>query len=220
MPEGPTELLSEVELLDTCAVSDALDRLGLAGAVTGVTSMSVTGPATVAGWAVTTAVTANPPPGEAPHVGTLAVGRAGADDVIVMSAGGGTAVSAWGGILSCAAAAAGVRAVVVDGACRDIGDARSLGFPVFARAVVPVSARGRLWHRCVQEPVSVGGVTVAPGDLVVADANGVVFVPLHRAGEVVALAARIAAAERRIVERVRAGEALSAVMTDPAPADR
>jgi len=69
---------------------------------------------------------------------------AGSDDVIVVANGGRTDVSSWGGIVSVGAAMRSVRGVITDGACRDVAQAREFGFAVFARAQVPVTARGRL----------------------------------------------------------------------------
>jgi regulator of RNase E activity RraA len=66
---------------------------------------------------------------------------------------------------------------VVDGACRDVAGAQELAFPVYARASVPATARSRLRQRSTGETVVIAGVTVEPGDVVVADATGVVFVP-------------------------------------------
>jgi regulator of RNase E activity RraA len=67
--------------------------------------------------------------------------------------------------------------VIIDGACRDIAESEEQGFPVFGRAVVPVSARGRIVQLAMDEPVEFAGVTVRPGCAVLADRNGVVFVP-------------------------------------------
>ena len=85
-------------------------------------------------------------------------------------------VSCWGGILTLAARRRGIGGVVIDGACRDIAESQELGFPVYGRAVVPVSARGRIVQLAMDEPVEFAGTTVHPGDAVLADRNGVVFV--------------------------------------------
>jgi regulator of RNase E activity RraA len=99
----------------------------------------------------------------------------------VVANGGRTDVSSWGGIVSVGAAMRSIRGVITDGACRDVSQARELGFPVFARAQVPASARGRLRQKSAGGPILVGGVTVHPGDVVMADEDGVVVVPRERA---------------------------------------
>ena len=123
-------------------------------------------------------------------------------------------VSCWGGILTLAAQSRGLRGVVVDGACRDIAESEDLGFPVFGRAVVPVSARGRIVQLATGEPVEVAGVTVRPGDLVLADRNGVVFVPSASVEPVLDLAERIVTRENAMADAVRAGQPVSDVMHD------
>ena len=139
------------------------------------------------------------------HILTGAIAGAGPDDVIVVANAGRTDVSSWGGIVSVGAAVRSVRGVITDGACRDVGQARELGFPVFARAQVPVTARGRLRQKSAGEPVLVGAVTVRPGDVVMADEGGVVVIPRERAAEVLDAAQRLAAREAAIEAEVRAG---------------
>jgi regulator of RNase E activity RraA len=107
-----------------------------------------------------------------------------------------------------------VRGVVIDGACRDIVESEELAFPVFGRAVVPVSARGRVVQLAMDETIDVAGTRVDPGDLVLADRNGVVFVPHDRAGDVIALAERIVEREAAMVAAVRAGRPVTDVMHD------
>ena len=198
--------------LDTCACSDALDRLGLPGAVLGIAPLGA--PGRIAGRVVTVQVGPRRDDAPRPHLGARAIAAAAPGEVIVVDHRGRLDVSAWGGILSLAALERGVAGVIVDGACRDLDDARALGFPVFARAGVPVSARGRIVEESWNEPVTIGGVPVAPGDYVVADASGVVFVGSDRAEEVVALATAIADREAAMADAVRGGASIVEVMHD------
>ena len=202
--------------LDSCAVSDALDRLRLAGAVTGLHAITfrrrVTGRVvTVELGPADAAVTHTA--GKIRHLGTAAIEAAGPGDVIVVAAGGRVDAAGWGGVLSAAAVVRGVSGVIVDGACRDVDEARTLSFPIYARAGVPRTARGRLTEVAWNAPIQVAGVTIAPGDLVVADGSGVVFVPAGRAAEVAAVAHEIAAREAHMVQRIRAGEPVSHVLS-------
>jgi 4-hydroxy-4-methyl-2-oxoglutarate aldolase len=200
--------------LDTCSVSDALDRLGLPGAVPGLTAL--TAARRIAGTVITVELAPAGEPGNRPagtrHLATAAIEAAGPGDVIVVAAGGRTGAAGWGGVLSVAAVTRGVAGVVVDGACRDVDEARDLGLPVYARSGVPRTARGRLTEVSWNEPVRLGDVTVTGGDWVVADGSGVVFVPAGRAREVIAAAREIAAREAVMVQRVRAGEPVSRVL--------
>jgi regulator of RNase E activity RraA len=167
-------LLAQFTELDTATVSDALDLCGLPAGQGGLRPMW--GRPTVAGFAVTVELEPLSAQPDADHGGahilTGAIAGTGPDDVIVVANGGRTDVSSWGGIVSVGAAVRSIRGVVADGACRDVSQARELGFPVFARARVPVTARGRLRQKSVGEPVVVGDVTVRPGDVVMADEDG------------------------------------------------
>lgn len=206
-------IIERLGRLDSCAVSDALDTLGLPGAVTGL------GPLwpvdrVVAGVARTVQAGPRPTSGPAAHIAAAAVEAASPGDVLVIANDGRVDVSCWGGILTVAAQLRQVGGVVVDGACRDIAESHDLNFPVFGRAVVPVSARGRIVQLAMAVPVTIAGVTVFPGDFVLADRNGVAFVPQARASDVVTLAERIVAREEAMASAVRAGRPVGEVMHD------
>ncbi|GGI25771.1 RraA family protein [Bradyrhizobium sp. GCM10027634] len=179
-----SDIVARLMELDTCAVSDALDKLNLPGAVIGVSAL--TGPTRVAGRAVTTKLGAPLPNLPKRHLGAGAVMAAERGDIIVVEHRGRTDVSGWGGLLSLGAVKKGVSAILIDGACRDLDESRALGLPVFARAAVPVTARGRIAEHSFQEPITFGNVAVKPGDYVLADGSGVVFVDQLRAEEIIA----------------------------------
>jgi regulator of RNase E activity RraA len=205
-------LLAQFTAFEVATVSDALDACGLPPGQGGLRPMW--GRPRVTGFAVT--VELEPLSGEhsGAHILTGVIARAGPGDVIVVANGGRTDVSSWGGIVSVGAAVRSVRGVITDGACRDVGQARELGFPVFARAQVPVTARGRLRQKSAGEPILVGDVTVRPGDVVMADEGGVVVVPRERATEVLDAAHRLAERETAIEAEVRAGVPLPQAMRD------
>lgn len=207
------DLAARLGRLDACAVSDALDRLGLNGAVTGIPpQVPVNAPVT--GRVITVRVGPRSDGRPRPHLGANAIATASPGEVIVVDHRGRLDVSAWGGLLSLAATRRGVAGVIVDGACRDVDEARGLAFPIFARAAVPVTARGRIVEESCREPVVIGGVPVSAGDWVIADSSGVVFVPQDRAGEVIGVAEKIAAREAAMAEAIRAGESIVDVMHD------
>jgi len=205
------DLVARLAALDTCAVSDALDRLGLLGVALGIRPLTVS--ERIAGRVVT--VKLGPARGGAPaarHLGTAAIETAAPGDVIVVDHQGREDAAGWGGILSTPAKVKGVRGVIVDGACRDVDESRALGFPVYARTAVPLTARGRAVEESFNQPVTIAGVPVQPGDLVLADGSGVVFVPAERAEEVIATAEAIAAREAAMTRAVLAGQPVSQVM--------
>ena len=204
-------LTARLAALDTCAVSDALDKLGLPGAVIGIAAL--TGPAKVAGRVVTTKLGAPLPGLPKRHLGAGAVMVAKPGDIIVVEHRGRIDVSGWGGLLSRGAVRRGAAAVLVDGACRDIDESRALGLPVFARAAVPVTARGRVAEHSCQEPITFGAVAVKPDDLVIADGSGIVFVDQTRAEDILATAEDIHAREQRMAEAIGAGRAIGEVLS-------
>lgn len=208
----PAGLLVRLAALDSCACSDAMDQLGLAGVASGLRALTVA--RRVTGLVSTVALGPIGATGTAGrHLGTAAIEAATAGDVIVVAAGGRVDAAGWGGVLSLAATMRGVAGVIVDGACRDVDESATLGLPVYALAAVPATARGRQAEVGWNTRVDVAGVSVAPGDLVVADGSGVVFVPASRAADVVVAGERIAAREAAMADRLRAGESASAVLS-------
>lgn len=135
----------------------------------------------------------------------LAVARPG--DVIVVDGKGDLSAALMGEIMSQQAVALGVVAVVIDGAVRDSEAIRALGFPMFAAGLNPngptKSVPGRLNH-----PISIGGVAVRPGDLVVGDADGVTVIEREKAASMLPLAADKVAAETRRIADIQSRKAL------------
>jgi regulator of RNase E activity RraA len=140
------------------------------------------------------------------------VDASGRGDILVIAHGGRTDVAGWGGILSMGAQRNAVEGVVIDGACRDVDESRELALPVYAKAAVPITARGRIVEIDWNVPVTVAGVVVAPGDLVLADASGVVFVAAARAEEVLTIAEQVVNKERLMAAEVARGQPLAQVM--------
>lgn len=111
----------------------------------------------------------------------------------------------WGEVLAVAAQQRGVVGLVMDGGVRDTAEQEELGFPVWSRGV-GVRRTGKFWPGLVNQPITVGGVAVRPGDAVVADSDGVLVLPAE------AVAATLAASQQRIdkeagiMDRIRGGE--------------
>jgi regulator of RNase E activity RraA len=207
------DLVTRLARLDSCAVSDALDRLGLPGTAPGIHCLTAT--ARIAGRVVTVRLgpaDGAPSSGPSRHLGTAAIEAASPGDVIAIDHQGREDAAGWGGILSTAAKYCGVAGVIVDGACRDVDESREVGLPVFARTAVPFTARGRAVEKAFNEPIQIGGVEVKPGDLVIADGTGVVFIATERAADVIEAAEQIAAREAEMAKAVLAGEPVSQVM--------
>ena len=99
------------------------------------------------------------------------------DDVLIAAAGGSCGSGLWGELLSTAARRSGCVGAIVDGAVRDVVKMAAMGFPVFARGTSPYDSRDRNRVIDVDVPVEIDGVRFSPGDLVIADMDGIVVVP-------------------------------------------
>ena len=206
--------VKRLQRLDVCAVSDAMDKLGLPPSVSGLTQQSTQ--QRIAGKVVTYKLV---PAAQVPahtgaprHLGTTAIEAAQPGDVIVIEQRTGLDAGSWGGILSLAAKLREVAGVVVDGPVRDIDEARAYDFPVYARGLTARTARSRVAEAFTNQPVRIGEVTVCPGDYVIADASGVVFIAAADIDRVLQAAEMIVGREAAMAQALRAGQPVSQVM--------
>jgi len=148
------------------------------------------------------AVTVDCPPGDSTAL-HFAMTLCLPGDVLVVN-GSGRPVALFGGIMAAQANRSGVAGIVVDGGVRDVGDFRRLGFPCFARFI---TAQGAVKKKMgdINVPIVCGGLTVNPGDLVVADEDGVVVVPRLKAAEVLEACRKRIAIEKRNVRLIEKG---------------
>ena len=205
------DITTRLSHLDACAVSDALDKLKLTGSVSGIHRLATD--KRISGRVVTYKMEADDGRAVASrHLGTTAIESAQKGDVIVAEQRTGLDAAAWGGNLSFGAQVRGVAGVIVEGPARDIDEARGYDFPVFARTHTARTARGRIVETATNVPITVGDVQVSPGDFVVADGSGVVFVRAADVERVLDAAEAIAAKERAMVAALREGTPISEVM--------
>jgi regulator of RNase E activity RraA len=192
-----------LERVATTNVSDAMDRVGIRGTVIGIRPLYDC--PKIVGRAVTIKITAAGMVKSEYHLGVRAIDAASPGDVIVIDNRGDLQNNCWGEILSMGAKMKGVAGVVVDGAARDIDACREFGFPVYGRGTVPLTARGRIMEESFNGIIRVGDVQVRPGDIVMADINGVVIIPVERLDEVLAAAEEILQKEEAMVEELKRG---------------
>lgn len=107
-------------------------------------------------------------------------------EVAVVATGDSEQNAPWGELLSTASRARGARGAIIGGMVRDVQKIIQLNFPVFATGIKPVDSKGRGMVVDYNVPIECGGVSVWPGDLIVADADGVVVVPASVVKEVIA----------------------------------
>ena len=131
-----------------------------------------------------------------------------ADDVAVFGCGGSSRIAPWGELLTTASRARGAVGCVTDGFVRDIRQIRQLRFPVFHGGIAPLDSKGRGMVAEIDVPIQCAGVAVAPGDLVVGDADGLVVVPRAVEEQAVAKALAKVESEDRTREELAAGAML------------
>jgi regulator of RNase E activity RraA len=136
----------------------------------------------------------------------LAIARPG--DVIIVDGKGDQTCALIGEIMVSQAIALGVAGMVLDAAVRDVEALRAKGFPVFSFGFNPCGPTKRVSGR-VNYPISVGGITVSPGDLVVGDADGVVVIERERVAETIELGRKKVADETKRLESIARRENLT-----------
>jgi regulator of RNase E activity RraA len=159
------------------------------------------------------AVAAGPTPPEN-HINIHAISTADPGSVLVIDNSGRIDTSCFGDLQSLASKIRGLSGAVIDGACRDADQIRDVGFPVFTRGVVPMTARGRIQQEAYNVMVQIGGVQCRPGDWIIADGSGVVVIPAENIEEVLVAAEDIVAREEAMAAAVRDGRSILDVMTN------
>ncbi|RGP69256.1 demethylmenaquinone methyltransferase family [Fusarium longipes] len=191
---------------DTPAVSDALDKLGIAGQAMNITPLANYEKVTV-GPAFTVRYVPISSSGSSKGIGDW-IDDVAKGDVVLIDNGGRTNCTVWGDIMTQYAGIRGIAGTVIDGVCRDVNRAITDDYPMFTAGRFMRTAKDRVELAAVNEPVGIGHVHVKPRDIVVADANGVVIIPRDRAREVAEIARHIDESEQRIREMIASGTTL------------
>lgn len=189
------ELVSGFRQVATASVSDAVDKIV---GKTGFFPESIR-PRTEKNKIVGPAVTVLEVPSTEylpPEHALEAIDQAEAGSVIVISTNGQAEIALWGGLMTAGAVANGHEAAVLDGGVRDIAEInQDFDFPVFSRTVSPGTTLGRLKTIASNVEITIGSVTVSPGDIIVGDTDGVVCVARQYAEEVLKTSREIEARE-------------------------
>ncbi|MBO0824596.1 MAG: RraA family protein [Actinobacteria bacterium] len=186
--------------LDISPVSDALDRLGIAGQCIGIRPLDRR--FRLIGRAFTVRYV---PVGVSRGTVGDFVDDLEPGQVPVLDNAGRVDATVWGDLLTVTAHRMGLAGTVIDGICRDIDRSLEVGYPIFSRGYWMRTGKDRVQADAYQVPVNIGGVRVEPGDLMVGGADGLLSVPASRAAEVLEVAREIAAHEERIRAVVAAG---------------
>jgi 4-hydroxy-4-methyl-2-oxoglutarate aldolase len=192
--------------ITTASVADALWELGVAGhmshEIKPIFKAKIVGPALTVKEEPTTERL--PPSHALELIDTCLPGS-----VIVIAIDGFRNVAVWGGLMTAGAFVNGLEGAVLDGGVRDVEEIeRDFGFPIFSRSICPATTVGRFKTVASNVPVTVGGVTVNPGDLIVGDRDGVVVVPAALVEKVLKGAQDIEEREREQTRLIRETKSL------------
>lgn len=193
-------VLEELRGLETSHVSDALDSLGLNGQCIGLLPLDRN--SRLVGRAFT--VKYLPVGVEGGTVGDY-IDDLEPGTVVALDNAGRLDTTVWGDLLTYTASRRGIAGTIIDGVCRDSDTAVESGYPVYSRSRSMRTGKDRVRVDGYQVPVSIGGVRVEAGDLVLGDADGVVVIPQSRATEVFDRAGRIRDIEEHIRSAVAGG---------------
>jgi regulator of RNase E activity RraA len=197
--------LARLAALTTSGLSDALDQLGVSGQCFGIFPLSRSFRIVGHAWTLRYGPVGHDPGTVGDYIDDLGPGQ-----VVVLDNQSRLDATVWGDLLTTTAAARGLAGTVIDGVCRDVDRSLELGYPIFSRGNWMRTGKDRVRVEEIGGPVSIGGIRVEPGDLLLGDGDGIVAVPAARADEVIAAAIEIERAEEAIRGAIAGGESLRA----------
>lgn len=186
--------------LDTTALSDALDRLGIGGQCLGIKPLDPGFRMAGRAFTILYGPAGSPPGTVGDYIDDVPEGA-----VIVLDNGGREDATVWGDILTMVAHRRGLAGTVIDGACRDTHLARSLGYPMFSRSYSMRTGKDRVQVEATNGPVNIGNARVHDGDILRGDADGVVVLPREHEDSVLEAAEEIDRKEDAIRKLVLKG---------------
>lgn len=194
------QLFASLQAFGTASVSDALDKLGIDGACLGI--VPVDPDFRMIGTARTVRYASS-----GTRKGSVGdyIDDYGSGTVAVLDNGGRTDATVWGDILTEFAHSNRLAGTVIDGVCRDSAVCRELNYPVYARGRYMRTGKDRVQVEELDGPVTIGGIRVDPGDILLGDADGVIVLPAVELERITETAAQIDAVEEQIREAVRSG---------------
>jgi 4-hydroxy-4-methyl-2-oxoglutarate aldolase len=201
--------LQRASKLDTTALSDAMDRLGIAGQCLGIKPLDPKFRLTGRAYTILYGPAGKPPGTVGDYIDDVPTGG-----VVVLDNGGREDATVWGDILTWVATRRGVAGTVIDGACRDTALALELGYPIYSRSYSMRTGKDRVQVEATNGPVNLGNARVHPGDLLRGDADGVVAIPRAHEDEILKVAEEIDAVEDHIRRAVKEGKSLTEARRD------
>ncbi len=191
--------------LDTTSLSDALDRLGIAGQCIGIKPLDHSFRMTGRAFTVLYGPAGTPPGTVGDYIDDLEP-----DTVVVLDNGGRDNATVWGDILTTVAHERRIAGTVIDGICRDVHLSLKLGYPIFSRGYSMRTGKDRVQVEATNCPVNIGDARVDAGDMLRGDADGVIVIPQAHEEDVLRIAEEIDRVEAQILAAVRQGSSLVA----------
>lgn len=199
--------MKELSKLNSAALSDALDSLGIEGALLGMKLVS--GAAKVYGPAYTVKYQAYAEKPSSFQGAADYIDEVPAGSIIIIDNEARVDCTVWGGILSRYACQKGIKATVINGACRDVRDSQALSYPLYSKGITMRSGKNRVYKSQQQSELTIGLVNIMPGDMVFADEDGALVIPHQHLSEVIRRAHNIQKTEQNIIEAVTEGHNLA-----------
>lgn len=204
-PVDDAELCDRYELVPTAAINDVLRAAGLIAQVLPPSVAGLLPGMRTAGFAFTIKGSKNLQLANEMEERAAMLEAIGEHSVCVWDTSGDDESAQWGEVMTMAAMRQGCRGAVVDGGVRDTDKILDLGFPVFCRYRTSNGMLGRFRMSGWQTPIRIGSVVIQPGDLVVADIDGVIIVPRARAWDTLQAAEQIAGTEVALKQMIADG---------------
>lgn len=199
------EVRARLLKMSTTVVSDALDAVGITNnAVSGIGPAWIGCPPVV-GIARTLRSLPAGNRTQKHHSSLVAAHQCQPDEIVVIGNGGDIENNSWGEVVTWAAKVNGAVGCISDGAVRDVDAIAKIGFPLYAKGIVPRTGRGRMVLDTINANIRFGNTQVNPGDIVFADINGIVFIPPARIEEVLVKAEEIQKKEDDMIAEIRKG---------------
>jgi len=197
MSKSIREILEGLSCTD---LSDAMDRLAIPGQCFGIKPLDRSFHLVGRAWTLRYGTVGQDRGTVGDYIDDL-----GAEDVVVLDNQGRLDATVWGDLLTSTASRRRVAGTVIDGICRDVDRAMEVQYPIFSRGNWMRTGKDRVRVEATQQPVSIGGVRIEPGDWLRGDGDGVVSIPAARIEQVVAAAAEIHDAEEHIRAAIEGG---------------
>lgn len=196
------DIIKEYKLLDTSAVSDALDKLSIEGQIFGIQTHNSDWK--VAGRAFTVKYEDIENEEDEATVGDF-IDDVKDNEIIFLDNNGRLDCTVWGDILTNVAKTKGIGATIINGVCRDIQKSLDINYPIFSLGKYMRTGKNRVKIRSIGEKIEINKIFIQQGDIILGDSDGVLTIPKESEKEVLSEALKITKAENQIREAVKEG---------------